>query len=345
MSSARRNVLVTGGAGFIGSALCRHLVHSGRYRVVNVDKLTYAGNLSSLQPIAGCPAYRFERIDIADSESIGSLLRDEKIDLVMHLAAETHVDRSIRSPAEFVETNVVGTFALLQCVLDYWQELGSEARTEFRFHHSSTDEVFGDADDEQSHAGARYRPSSPYSASKAAADHLVMAWHRTYGLPVVMSHSSNNYGPYQLPDKLIPLMILNALEGLPLPVYGAGTNVRNWIHVEDHARALELVVTRGGVGQSYQIGHIDGQSNLEIVRRICKTLDHLRPLGSGRSYAELITFVADRPGHDHRYAVDPRRAKLELGWSPLETLDTGLARTVSWYVEREDWWGPLRRRA
>lgn len=338
-------ILVTGGAGFIGSAVCRHLVEKGVERVVNVDKLTYAGNTASLQSVADRPNYAFRQVDICDDRAILEILRAERIDKVMHLAAESHVDRSIDGPAAFVETNVVGTFRLLNAVLEYWRGLPKAEQERFRFHHVSTDEVFGDLpfDSGIFTEESAYAPSSPYSASKAASDHFVRAWHETYGLPVVLSNCSNNYGPYHFPEKLIPLVILNALEERPLPIYGTGANVRDWLYVEDHARALEMVVTRGKVGESYNIGGRAERTNLSVVESICDVLDRKRPRGGGRSYRELITFVADRPGHDRRYAIDPSKIERELGWRAQETFETGLARTVDWYLENEWWWGPIRR--
>jgi dTDP-glucose 4,6-dehydratase len=339
-----RHVLLTGGAGFIGSTVCRHLLRAGDYRVTVVDKLTYAGNLASLDAVNGHPNYTFEHCDIADEVNLSRLLKDSHVDCVMHLAAETHVDRSIQSPEAFIKTNIVGTFRLLQSVLQYWRGLDEPARGAFRFHHVSTDEVFGDASHNlpELNSGLLYRPSSPYSASKAAADHLVAAWHRTYGLPVVISHSSNTYGPYQFPDKLIPLIVINALKEQPLPVYGCGTHERDWIYVDDHARALQLVLTRGRVGQTYSIAQRAVRSNLDVVRAICRLLDRLRPRGNGARYEELIMFVDDRPGHDRRYIVGPHSIDSELGWAPVETFESGLAKTVLWYADQEDWWEPLR---
>ena len=341
----RSAILVTGGAGFIGSAVCRHLVGSGSGRVINLDKLTYAGNLASLAEIEDAPNYRFVEGDINDRETIARLLREEQVGAVMHLAAESHVDRSIDGPGEFVHTNIVGTYQLLQAALDYWLGLGGAARELFRFHHISTDEVFGDLpfDGGVFTEETPYEPSSPYSASKAAADHLVRAWHRTYGLPVVLSNCSNNYGPYHFPEKLIPLVILNALDLKPLPVYGEGANVRDWLYVEDHARALELVLRRGRLGESYLIGGRCERTNLAVVQEVCRILDAKRPRADGNSYADLIEFVADRPGHDRRYAIDPSKAEAELGWTPRESFESGLARTVDWYLGREDWWRPLRQ--
>jgi len=339
-----QTVLVTGGAGFIGSAVCRHLVATGKYRVVNLDKLTYAGNLTSLRDLDGNPNYVFRKADICDTDRVRKILADEAVDLVMHLAAESHVDRSIDGPMAFVTTNVVGTASLLQAVLEHWRSLGGEARKRFRFHHVSTDEVFGDLpfDSGVFTEDSPYKPSSPYSASKAASDHFVRAWHETYGLPVVLSNCSNNYGPYHFPEKLIPLVIANALDEQPLPVYGKGANVRDWLFVEDHARALEAVMTEGRIGESYNIGGRAERTNLEVVETICALLDARRPRAGGRSYLDLITYVTDRPGHDRRYAIDPTKSEQELGWTPLETFETGLARTVDWYLANGWWWRPIR---
>ncbi|TFI59901.1 dTDP-glucose 4,6-dehydratase [Sphingomonas parva] len=336
-------ILVTGGAGFIGSAVCRHLVKTGAYRVINLDRLTYAGNLDSLREIESDPNYRFVQGDIGDRDLVLGLLEAEKVTGIMHLAAESHVDRSIDGPAAFIETNVVGTFQLLDAALKYWSGLGDERRKRFRFHHISTDEVFGDLpfDGGLFTEETPYAPSSPYSASKAASDHLVRAWHHTYGLPVVLSNCSNNYGPYHFPEKLIPLVILNGLEGKSLPVYGAGANVRDWLFVEDHARALELVLTRGEVGESYNIGGREERTNLSVVETICDLLDARAPLPSGPR-RELIRFVTDRPGHDRRYAIDASKIERELGWRPAETFDSGLAKTVDWYLANEWWWRPIR---
>ncbi len=337
--------LVTGGAGFIGSAVCRHLVASGAERVVNVDKLTYAGNLQSLKSVADDPRYAFRKADICDGQAMLDLMRAERIDVVMNLAAESHVDRSIDGPAAFVETNVVGTFQLLGAALVHWRELDLAAKERFRFHHVSTDEVFGDLpfDSGIFTEETRYAPSSPYSASKAASDHFVRAWHETYGLPVVLSNCSNNYGPYHFPEKLIPLVILNALDERPLPVYGAGANVRDWLYVEDHARALELVATRGRIGESYNIGGHCERTNLSVVESVCDILDARRPRGGGASYRDLIAFVTDRPGHDRRYAIDASKIERELGWTPREDFESGLAKTIDWYLENEWWWWPIRR--
>lgn len=340
-------VLVTGGAGFIGSALCRYLVGKPDYRVVNLDKLTYAATQGSLDAVRDRPNYRFVKCDIADAEIIGRLLREEQVGGVIHLAAETHVDRSIQAPDAFISTNVVGTFRLLETVTAYWRELADGPRASFRFHHVSTDEVFGDVPYEGADFTKNsYRPSSPYSASKAAADHLAGAWHRTYGLPTLVSHSSNNYGPFQYPDKLVPVVLLNALTGQPIPIYGTGANVRDWLFVDDHVRALELVFARGRVGEMYGIGERQTRTNLELARTICRLLQARRPRPGGKCYEELIRFVADRPGHDRRYSVDPRKAEAELGWAPSESLETGLARTVDWYLANQGWWqGVLNRDA
>ncbi|MCP2218495.1 MULTISPECIES: dTDP-glucose 4,6-dehydratase [Bradyrhizobium] len=339
-------VLVTGGAGFIGSAVCRHLIASNVERVVNVDRLTYAGNLESLRSISDSPHYVFHRIDICDDRAILDLMRTEDIEAVMHLAAESHVDRSIDGPAAFIETNVVGTFRLLNAAFAYWRELPSARREAFRFHHISTDEVFGDLpfDSGIFTEETPYRPSSPYSASKAASDHLVRAWHETYGLPVLLSNCSNNYGPFHFPEKLIPLVILSGLQDQPLPIYGEGANVRDWLHVEDHARALALIVTKGVVGESYNVGGRSERTNLAVVENICDILDRKRPREAGKSRRELITFVKDRPGHDRRYAIDCSKIERELGWSARETFETGLEKTIEWYIDNEWWWRPLRER-
>ncbi len=341
--SGGQNILVTGGAGFIGSAVCRHLVNAG-HRVVNLDKLTYAGNLDSLREIAGRPNYVFHQADINDGARVLAILRQERIGRMMHLAAESHVDRSIDGPAVFLETNVVGTFRLLEAALAYWRELDEAGRQTFRFHHVSTDEVFGDLpfDSGIFTEETPYAPSSPYSASKAASDHFVRAWHETYGLPVVLSNCSNNYGPYHFPEKLIPLVILNALEEKPLPVYGAGANVRDWLYVDDHARALELVMNQGRVGASYNVGGRAERTNLQVVETICDTLDDLRPRADRSARRDLIAFVADRPGHDRRYAIDPSRIESELGWRAEESFESGLRKTVAWYLDNEWWWRPIR---
>lgn len=337
-------ILVTGGAGFIGSAVCRHLVASGAERVVNVDKLTYAGNLDSLRTVEGRANNVHYRADVGDERHMLEIMRREQIDAVMHLAAESHVDRSIEGPDVFIETNIVGTVRLLNAALVYWNELVAGARERFRFHHVSTDEVFGDLpfDSGVFTEETAYAPSSPYAASKAAADHLVRAWAHTYGLPVVLSNCSNNFGPYHFPEKLIPLTIINAIEEKPLPVYGSGANVRDWLHVEDHARALELVVRQGRPGVSYNIGARAERSNLAVVEGICDRLDARRPRGQGRSYRDLITFVSDRPGHDRRYAIDPAKIERELGWRPQWEFEDGLSMTVDWYLANRWWWEPIR---
>lgn len=343
MSASSTSVLVTGGAGFIGSAVCRLLVANG-HRVTNVDKLTYAGNLASLRSIEEQPGYRFEHADIGDDRRMLDILERDEIDVVMHLAAESHVDRSIDGPGAFIETNIVGTFRLLNTALAYWQSLPNERRQRFRFHHVSTDEVFGDLPFEGGFFTEEtpYAPSSPYSASKAASDHLARAWYETYGLPVVLSNCSNNYGPYHFPEKLIPLVILNALDGKPLPIYGNGANVRDWLHVEDHARALEVVAMKGAPGESYNIGSDSERSNLAVVEAICDALDRKQPRADGHSYRAQISFVADRPGHDRRYAIDASKIRRDLGWVPQWTFEAGLDQTIDWYLANQWWWEPIR---
>lgn len=338
------NILVTGGAGFIGSAVCRHLATDPKVNVINLDKLTYAGNLASLRQIENHPNYSFLQADICDDTSVLDALRAHEIDVIMHLAAESHVDRSIDGPGAFIETNIVGTFRLLNAALAYWRELPESRKSSFRFHHISTDEVFGDLpfDSGIFTEETSYKPSSPYSASKAASDHLVRAWYETYGLPVVLSNCSNNYGPFHFPEKLIPLVILNALDEKPLPIYGAGANVRDWLYVEDHARALTLVATTGKLGESYNIGGRAERTNLNVVETICSILDQKRPRANGKSYADLITFVTDRPGHDRRYAIDASKIERELGWKPQETFETGLEKTIQWYLDNAWWWEPIR---
>ena len=336
-------ILVTGGAGFIGSALIRHLLGDSEHQVLNLDKLTYAGNLESLAGVADSPRYQFVQADIGDRAAVGAALAQFQPDAIMHLAAESHVDRSIDAPAAFIQTNIVGTYSLLEACRAYWSGLPEGRRQRFRFHHVSTDEVYGDLP-----GGAApfsettaYAPSSPYSASKAAADHLVRAWQRTYGLPVLLSNCSNNYGPCQFPEKLIPLVILNALAGKPLPIYGNGQQLRDWLYVEDHVRALVQVLTRGQVGETYNIGGHNELKNLDVVQGICAMLDELAPRpanrGQARSYKELITFVQDRPGHDQRYAIDAGKLERELGWVPQESFGSGLRKTLHWYLANLDW--------
>lgn len=334
-------VLVTGGAGFIGSALVRYLINETECEVVNVDKLTYAGNLASLNSVSDHPRYRFVRADICDGAAMAGLFGAAKPDIVMHLAAESHVDRSIDGPAAFIETNIVGTYALLDVARSYWSELPSSRKDTFRFHHISTDEVFGSLGrDGLFTETSPYAPNSPYSASKASSDHLVRAWHHTFALPVVITNCSNNYGPYQFPEKLIPLMILNGREGKPLPVYGAGDNVRDWLYVDDHAQALWIAATKGKVGETYNIGGEAELRNIDVVRQICDVLDELAP--GPESRRELVTFVTDRPGHDARYAMDISKIRQELGWAPRETFDTALRKTVCWYLENAQWWQDIR---
>ena len=346
MASHSLNVLVTGGAGFIGSALVRQLVSEGRHRVLNLDKLTYAGTLSSLESIANQPNYEFVQADIADAAAVGAAFARFDPDVVVHLAAESHVDRSIDGPGEFIQTNIVGTFTLLQAALAHWRALPEPRRAGFRFHHVSTDEVYGSLGTEGLFTEETpYDPRSPYSASKAGSDHLVSAWHHTYGLPTLTTNCSNNYGPFHFPEKLIPLVTLKALEGAPLPVYGKGENVRDWLFVEDHASALQAVFERGTPGQTYNVGGNAERQNIEVVRRICGILDRLRPRADGKSYAEQISFVTDRPGHDLRYAIDASKLKRELGWEPRETFESGLEKTVTWYLENENWWRPIQQRA
>jgi dTDP-glucose 4,6-dehydratase len=334
--------LVTGGAGFIGSAVVRHLVGAGR-DVLVVDKLTYAGNLDSLAPVAASPRYGFLKADICDGAAMRSALAAFRPDVVMHLAAESHVDRSIDGPGQFITTNIVGTSTLLDATLDHWRQLPKERQHAFRFHHVSTDEVFGSLGDTGSfRETTAYAPTSPYAASKASADHLVNAWRHTYGLPAIVSNCSNNYGPYHFPEKLIPLMIINALEGKKLPVYGEGRNVRDWLHVEDHARALVEIATRGRVGECYCVGGSSERTNLDVVKAICRLVDELAPDEAIGARDGLIAFVADRPGHDLRYAIDPSKVMDELGWAPRETFETGLRKTVEWYLANRPWWERIR---
>jgi dTDP-glucose 4,6-dehydratase len=332
-------LLVTGGAGFIGSALIRLLFRETAHDIVNLDKLTYAASPEAVAEAAGSPRYSFVRGDVADRAAVAALLDRHRPDAILHLAAETHVDRSIDGPAAFVHTNIVGSYALLEAALDHWRRLDEPARSRFRFIQVSTDEVYGAlGPDGRFDEGSPYRPSSPYSASKAAADHLARAWHTTYGLPVIVSNCSNNYGPYQFPEKLIPLTLIKALRGESLPVYGDGSNVRDWLHVDDHARALLAMLDRGRPGETYCVGADGERSNIEVVRRLCGLLEERRPAAGGRRYDSLITFVADRPGHDQRYAIDAGKLRRELGWSPRMSFEAGLAQTVDWYLENAPWW-------
>ncbi|WP_137888133.1 dTDP-glucose 4,6-dehydratase [Pseudomonas sp. 2FE] len=339
-------ILVTGGAGFIGSAVVRHLIQNTQYEVANLDKLTYAGNLESLISVSDSPRYRFHLVDICDGSALDAVFAAFKPTAVMHLAAESHVDRSIDGPADFIQTNIIGTYNLLEAVRRYWNALLADEKGSFRFHHISTDEVYGDLDgtDDLFTETTPYAPSSPYSASKAGSDHLVRAWQRTYGLPVLVTNCSNNYGPFHFPEKLIPHMILNAVHGKPLPVYGDGSQIRDWLFVEDHARALVEVVTKGKVGETYNIGGHNEKRNLEVVEIICELLDEFVPVtaegdrGQTCSYKELITFVQDRPGHDRRYAIDASKIERELGWKPQETFESGIRKTVQWYLDNREWW-------
>lgn len=355
-------IMVTGGAGFIGSALVRYLINEMQCQVINVDKLTYAGNLENLKTVADNNRYHFEQVDICNSNAIERIFRQYQPDFVMHLAAESHVDRSIDGPADFIQTNIVGTYNLLEQARSYWSTLQNDKRQAFRFHHISTDEVYGDLPhpDEPAHRHSHqsgnlplfteqtaYAPSSPYSATKASSDHLVRAWHRTYGLPILITNCSNNYGPYHFPEKLIPLIILNALEGKSLPVYGKGDQIRDWLYVEDHARALFKVVTEGKIGETYNIGGHNEKRNIEVVKTICAILDELIPTIPGHyeersdvaisSYTDLITYVTDRPGHDRRYAIDASKIQQELGWQPQETFESGIRKTVEWYLNNLEW--------
>lgn len=334
-------ILVTGGAGFIGSAVIRHIIQNTNNNVLNVDKLTYAGNLESLKEVDQNSRYQFSQTDICDRKALDVLFKEFQPDLVMHLAAESHVDRSITGSAAFIETNIIGTYQLLEAARHYWNNLSNDKKTAFRFHHISTDEVYGDLEgtDDLFHETTSYAPSSPYSASKASSDHLVRAWNRTYGLPVVITNCSNNYGPYHFPEKLIPLVILNALKGKALPIYGKGDQIRDWLYVEDHARALYKVVTEAKVGETYNIGGHNEQKNIDVVKSICQLLEELapnKPEGVAH-YADLITYVKDRPGHDLRYAIDATKIKEDLGWVPEESFETGLRKTVEWYLNNQEW--------
>ena len=337
-------LLVTGGAGFIGSSVIRHIIQSTEDEVINLDKLTYAGNLESLLEVIDSSRYSFEQVDICNRAELDRVLAQHQPDAIMHLAAESHVDRSIDGPADFIETNIVGTYTLLEATRHYWKEMDVDRKAQFRFHHISTDEVYGDLphptemDNAEQHLFTEttpYAPSSPYSVSKASSDHLVRAWLRTYGLPTLVTNCSNNYGPYHFPEKLIPLVILNALEGKPLPVYGRGDQIRDWLYVDDHARALYKVVTEGTPGETYNIGGHNEKQNIEVVHILCDILQELRPQET--SYRGLITYVKDRPGHDMRYAIDARKIQKELGWVPEETLETGIRKTVQWYLNNLDW--------
>ncbi|MBU0620493.1 MAG: dTDP-glucose 4,6-dehydratase [Gammaproteobacteria bacterium] len=329
-------ILVTGGAGFIGSAVVRQFINDTDHSVVNVDKLTYAGNLQSLASVSDNPRYRFEQVDICDAAEVARVFREHRPDAIMHLAAESHVDRSISGPAAFIQTNIVGTYTLLEAARTHWNGLDAAGKAAFRFHHISTDEVYGSLGETGFFTeDMPYEPNSPYSASKASSDHLVRAWHHTYGLPVVTTNCSNNYGPYHFPEKLIPLVILNAVAGKPLPIYGKGDNIRDWLYVDDHARALRLVLDKGVPGETYNIGGWNEKTNLEVVQSICATLDELHPQGA--PHAKLITYVADRPGHDMRYAIDANKIARELGWKPQENFESGLRKTVEWYLANTDW--------
>lgn len=334
-----KNILVTGGAGFIGSAVIRYLINETNNNVLNIDKLTYAGNLESLASVNDNPRYHFLHADICDKVAMTKAFDDFEPDIVMHLAAESHVDRSIDGPIDFIQTNIIGTYNLLEVARNYWQNLTEDKKSSFKFHHISTDEVYGDLEGTQDlfTEETSYSPSSPYSASKASSDHLVRAWYRTYGLPIVITNCSNNYGPYHFPEKLIPLVILNALDGKPLPVYGDGKQIRDWLYVEDHARALYLVATTAKVGETYNIGGHNEKQNIDVVKTICTILDNIKPRTDGQSYTQQITFVKDRPGHDLRYAIDASKINKELGWQPQETFESGIQKTVEWYLNNLEW--------
>ena len=336
-------IIVTGGAGFIGSAVCRHLIEATGAQVTNIDTLTYAGSVASLWEISREQRHRLVRANICDASAVNRVFEEFKPDAVVHLAAESHVDRSINGARAFIETNIVGTFNLLEAARRHWSSLRSDAKSRFRFLHVSTDELYGSLGKEGAFTEtSRFDPSSPYSATKAAADHLVISWHRTYGLPVLIASCSNNYGPYQFPEKLLPMTLLNALEGKPIPLYGDGSNVRDWLFVGDHVRALLAILERGRVGEIYNIGARNERSNLEVVTKICRMLDQLAP--GDRSFEELITYVPDRPCHDQRHAIDSSKIEMELGWRTQETFDTGLAKTIRWYLDNDWWWRPLRQR-
>lgn len=336
-------LIVTGGAGFIGSAVIRYLINETDTTIMNVDKLTYAGNLESLQGIEKNSRYHFTQADICDAATIKQIFEQFQPDAIMHLAAESHVDRSIDGPAEFIQTNITGTYTLLEAAREYWQTLSNDKKEQFRFHHISTDEVYGSLGDNGLFTETTaYQPNSPYSASKASSDHLVRAWHHTFKLPVVTTNCSNNYGPYQFPEKLIPVIIINALVGKPLPIYGKGENIRDWLYVDDHAKALWLVLRQGRLGETYNIGGHNEQTNLQVVYMICDILDELLPSSPYKPHKNLITFVTDRPGHDQRYAIDASKIQRELGWIPEETFETGLRKTVQWYLEQREWWQRVR---
>ncbi|MGO4622633.1 dTDP-glucose 4,6-dehydratase [Ensifer sp. 2TAB8] len=339
-------IFVTGGAGFIGSALVRHLIDNTEHEVLNFDKLTYAGTLTSLSSVAASPRYSFKQGDICDERAVADAISDFQPDVITHLAAESHVDRSIDGPGAFIQTNIVGTYTMLAAALDYWRKLGQERTPQFRFHHISTDEVFGSLGEtgyftETTH----YDPRSPYSASKAGSDHLVSAWGHTFGLPVLITNCSNNYGPYHFPEKLIPLMIVKALAGEPLPVYGNGSNVRDWLYVEDHVRALQYVFEKGVPGQTYNIGGNSERRNIDVVTTVCEILNRLQPRADGRTYGEQITYVADRPGHDQRYAIDASKIGADLGWRPIESFESGIEKTVAWYLGNRNWWEEIIHRS
>ena len=335
-------VVVTGGAGFIGSAVCRLLAGKKGFEVLNLDKLTYAADLRTVEVVSAFPNYSFAKVDVCNKQAVATVFSDFQPDAVMHLAAESHVDRSIDGPADFIQTNVVGTFTLLEVARDYFNGLDDARKQAFRFHHVSTDEVYGSLGDEGLFTEqTAYAPNSPYSATKAGADHLVRAWHHTYGLPVIISNCSNNYGPYQFPEKLIPLMILNVLQGKKLPVYGDGGNTRDWLHVEDHAEALFTILTQGRVGEKYNVGGCNEVDNIDVVRRVFDTVTSLVPETAGKPFDEVVDFVDDRPGHDWRYAIDPSKMRDELGWNPKYSFETGLAQTVTWYVDHRAWWEPI----